>query len=373
MVMERFLRAICTGQSGLSKKDFLTEVTSIAATNGLEVTVFNVGELMCKEAGVPPGMILYLPLKRSADIRRSVYKDVTREASRKSNVIVNTHATFRWKFGLFLALDPSEIAALEPDMFVTLIDDVDAIKLELSRREDPESAKLTMAEIMAWREEEIVVSQLCARFRSLAGVDIPHYILPRMHGPNESNARVLYQLMFEGHRRRVYPSFPITLAWAEPELKARIMDFRQYLRDKFICFDPYDIEEGRLDKELRLALEQDPARESFEITTRGKILEIPIKEVTTVQEAIREQIVARDYQLIDQSDMIIGYLPTLKDGNPAVSVGVTSELKYAHEAGKHVYLICPSEQGRSPFLEVAHEIFKSREECMAFFHDRGWA
>ena len=44
------VRAIVTGQVGLDKKPFLQQVVDLAAANGREVKLFNVGERMCAEA-----------------------------------------------------------------------------------------------------------------------------------------------------------------------------------------------------------------------------------------------------------------------------------------------------------------------------------
>ena len=100
------IRLIVTGQVGLDKGPFLEQVVEIARRNGHEVKLFNVGALMCAEApDVVPQRILDLPKQRLTALRRSVFKDILAEAARGTNIIVNTHATFRWKHGLFHAYD----------------------------------------------------------------------------------------------------------------------------------------------------------------------------------------------------------------------------------------------------------------------------
>jgi DNA-binding transcriptional LysR family regulator len=79
---------------------------------------------------VPPGKILDISLKRLHSLRRSVFKDIVIEARRAPNLIVNTHATFRWRHGLFPAVDFDQMRQLNADMYVCLIDGVAAI-LEL--------------------------------------------------------------------------------------------------------------------------------------------------------------------------------------------------------------------------------------------------
>ena len=64
---------------------------------------------------VRPGRILDLPWSRLASLRRAVLKDVisaTSPVSEHPNVIVNTHATFRWRHGLFSAFDFDQLQML---------------------------------------------------------------------------------------------------------------------------------------------------------------------------------------------------------------------------------------------------------------------
>ncbi|MEK7756998.1 MAG: hypothetical protein AAB385_07285, partial [Planctomycetota bacterium] len=94
------VRALVTGQVGLDKKPFLQKVVDLARVNGREVKLFNVGELMCAEApDIVPHRILDLPRQRLTALRRSVFKDILSVAADDVDLIVNTHATFRWKHG----------------------------------------------------------------------------------------------------------------------------------------------------------------------------------------------------------------------------------------------------------------------------------
>ena len=106
------MRAIVTGQVGVDKKSYLQNVVDFAGERGEEITLYNVGQMMYDEApDVNPGRILDLPLARLRSLRRAAMKDVIREAEGKQNVIVNTHATFRWRHGLFAAFDFDQVQA----------------------------------------------------------------------------------------------------------------------------------------------------------------------------------------------------------------------------------------------------------------------
>jgi hypothetical protein len=79
------------------------------------------------------------------------------------------------------------------------------------------------------------------------------------------------------------------------------------------------------------------------------------------------QIYARDFKLIDQSDMIISLVPAMDDGRPGLSSGVERELQHAHEATRDVYVIWQPDVEPSPFItETATKVFPSSDEALRF-------
>ncbi len=113
------MRALVTGQIGLDKKQFLDQVAKIAKHNGEDLQIYHIGDMMYREApDVRPGRILDLPLARLNSLRRAVFRDVIADMHNHKNVIVNTHATFRWKHGLFSAFDFDQLAAFDADLYV---------------------------------------------------------------------------------------------------------------------------------------------------------------------------------------------------------------------------------------------------------------
>ena len=116
------MRAIVTGQIGVDKKPYLKAVKDAAELRGEPIELFHLGDMMYREApDVRPGRILDLPISRLATLRRAAFKDVigaTLPAREHRNVVVNTHATFRWRHGLFAAFDFDQIAKFEPNMFI---------------------------------------------------------------------------------------------------------------------------------------------------------------------------------------------------------------------------------------------------------------
>jgi hypothetical protein len=72
--------------------------------------------------------------------------------------------------------------------------------------------------------------------------------------------------------------------------------------------------------------------------------------------------------LIDQSDMIVSFVPSLADGRAAISSGVERELQHAHEAAKEVYVIWTAKQQPSVFVtQTATKVFDSMSSAQEFF------
>ena len=96
-------------------------------------------------------------------------------------------------------------------------------------------------------------------------------------------------------------------------------------------------------------------------------------QVLQIERDINSQIYARDFLLIDQSDMIISYIPTLADDRAAISSGVERELQHAHEAAKEVFVIWTAKHSPSVFVtQTATKVFKTAEEALGFFEKEGY-
>lgn len=355
---------VVTGQVGLDKRAYLEQVQAIANKNGIEVELFNIGERMYAEApDVASGRILDLPRQRLGALRRSVFKDVLKAADSGANVIVNTHATFRWKHGLFLAYDFQQMQALNADLYVSLVDNVDAVHERLERDHEIEHS---LKDILVWREEEMVVTEAMAEAISGFG---RAYVFSR--GNPELTAQSLYRLMFEPHRKRIYPSFPMTHVLDQPDILRLIDQFRESLAEHFITFDPADVDEKRLLYEAGEGIKNGKSEITLSVNDRDVVL--PVHEVTQVAHDIDAQIYARDFQMIEQSDMIVSFIPTTKDGRPALSSGVERELQHAFECTKDVYVIWTPPTEPSPFVtETATRVFPSVQDLFLFFQQQGY-
>lgn len=359
------VRAVLTGQVGLDKKEFVGRVLKIARDKGVEIEAFHVGDRMYAEApDVAPGRILDLPRPRLDTLRRSVFKDLLVMADDEKHIIVNTHATFRWKHGLFHAYDHDQMRNFDANLYVTLVDNVDAVHERLTRDHD---LRHTLKDILVWREEEMVVTEAMAE--GVRGFGHA-YILAR-GSDLDAAAMSMYRLMFDSERKRVYPSFPMTHVMDMPDVLAEIDAFRDVLAEHFIAFDPGDLDEKRLLFDAGEATKRGEA--TIDVDVNGRTIKLNVPDVTQVAADIDGQIYARDFKLIDQADMIVSFVPELSDGKPGLSSGVERELQHAWEVTKEVYVVWKPKCEPSPFItETATAVFTSTQEALEYFQKKGY-
>ena len=353
------MKIVVTGMVGIDKKSYLQSVCEHAGREGKQVLLCNVGDMMYAEApDIAAGKILDISMKRLSSLRRSVFKDIIAKSQDAENLIVNTHATFRWRHGLFPAVDFDQMRRLDADMYICLIDGVIALHTRLL---DEHATQHTLKDLIVWREEEMIGTEMLCK-----GIDetIPFYCLAR--GCEETTVETFYKLVFADQIKRAYLSFPMTAVGDMKDVRRRIDEFRRLMKDLFVCFDPGDLEEAFLPQCARHAEEQ--GLDLVETLTLGRKVRLDLNEVRQIERDINSQIYARDFMLIDQSDMIISFIPTIADGRAAISSGVERELQHAHEAAKEVYVIWAAKQAPSVFVtQTATRLFGSTIDAVEFF------
>ena len=365
------MRALITGQIGMNKKPYLGAVSALAARHGITIPVFHVGDLMyAEDPQVRPGRILDLPLSRLKALRRAVFKDIiaaTTPAQQHADVIVNTHATFRWRHGLFGGLDFDQVRTLAPDMFICLVDNIEVVHHRLHAEHDVDA---TLKDCMVWREEEILATELLAQ--AMEGAP-EFFILSR--GRHRDTLETCLRLITQPQMPKVYPSFPMSHVMQMPDIRAEIDDFREQLARHFITFDPGEVDEKLL---LERAIGAAKAgRDWIEVEQSGQAggeppMRASVREVLDIAGDIDGQIYMRDFKLIDQSDMICSYIPELPGGLPALSSGVERELQHAFEHTKEVYVVWRPTTTPSPFItETATKIFSSVDDALSHFEAKG--
>ena len=358
------MRAIVTGQVGVDKGPYLEEVKKLASEAGHDLEVFHVGKMMYDEApDVPAGRILNLPISRLNTLRRAVFKEILRLSEKHDHVIVNTHATFRWRHGLFAAFDYDQIKAFNADLYVTMLDNAESVHQRLNKDHDIDH---TLKDIMVWREEENLATEIIANVLRGYG---HNYILSR--GRTVPTTKTLYRMMFEPKTKKVYPSFPMSHVMDLPDTLAEINAFRAVLAEHFIAFDPADVDEFVLHMQATKALED--GHDTVEVEAAEGKTTFKTSEVIQISGDIMGQIYSRDFKMVDQSDMIVSLVPELPNGKPGLSSGVERELHHAWEGGKEVYVVWNCRGTPSPFIsETATKVFRSVREAVEFFKTKGY-
>jgi hypothetical protein len=136
------------------------------------------------------------------------------------------------------------------------------------------------------------------------------------------------------------------------------------LRKEIVVFDPLSIRDisWQTAAEAVEAQGQDEIAIPFTADGRDERVHVPIHEIREARDFLTDQTVNTDFTLIDQSDFII-----VDYYNPDIhSPGVNSEMQYAHDNGKDVYIYWP-ESKMSPFLErniTRH--FTTQEDLIEF-------
>ena len=351
------MRALFLGQTGIDKKRHLQALTDLCASRGLNVdAVMNVGDIMYSEshkAGKPlqKGKILDLPLAELSILRRLAFTGIGYQSSKYENVFVNSHAVFRWNNQLFRAFELSELEGFDPDVVITLVEDVEAIKHRLDTLKEakslPGDVSYSLKDLLIWREEEILTADIISSV-----LKVPHYVLGVSIEPEVSTTplEVAYSLMFEPWKPRAYVSYPISDAQANPSIWRKVVEFRRLVRSSLTAFDPMMIGEKRLQKMLH---EERAAKgNGRELTCDvgdGRV----VLDFNEIEEAIPDidgQIVARDYKLVDQSDVIVAYFPADANDNPLIAAGVQSEIEHATAFTKEVIVAWEASRDPTPFI-----------------------
>lgn len=366
------MRALITGQVGMDKKPYLQRAREFAGQQDESFEVYNIGDIMYAEAPeIRPGKILDLPISRLNNLRRAAFKDVIADSAGQPNILVNTHATFRWRHGLFSAFDFDQVARLGIDTFICLVDNIEVVHHRLHADHDVDA---TLKDCMVWREEEILATELMAK----AVEGSRFFILSR--GRHQETVRTLFRLVCRPDMKTVYPSFPMSHVVDMPEVLAEIDHFRAELAEHFITFDPGDVDEKLLLDRALAAAKEGHIDGTLDVTphsfggskTAAEPIKVRVREVLDIAGDIDGQIYMRDFKLIDQSDMIVSYIPELPGGVPGLSSGVERELQHAFEHTKEVYVVWKPAKTPSPFItETATRVFGSVDEALGHFEAEG--
>ena len=352
------MRIVVTGISGSGREVHLKRFVEFAEAKNTKVKLFSVGSMMFEAARklgveIKEDKILDLSPSSLNFLRATVFEQIIREAENYENIVISTHASFRWKKHVFQAFDFHYLNELSPDAFITISDSALPIKIRLESSKQWRG-RLTLKEILVWRDEETLLTKSIADYRRR-----PFYIVPFSSPPE-----TLFNLVFKQHSKKVYLSYPITHIENREAKLAGKDRFKDRLRKLGLTvFDPGEIEDSLLLYKLREL--KDTRGGKLTVEENGVKIEICIGEIEDVVEDLLDQIVARDYQLIDQSDFLVVYY-----FSQVMSPGVLSEMTYGFSNNKKVFVVYKGPE--SPFFNYySTRIFESEEALVDFMNREG--
>ncbi|MEK7567013.1 MAG: hypothetical protein AAB527_02685 [Patescibacteria group bacterium] len=327
---------ITTAISGSRRKEYLEKLEERAKKEGKKIKIYHVGQMMLDHShfiGVnfSAENVLNAPPSVINAVRSAVFERIAGELPKTMKtydaVFINIHGVFYWKNVFLRAWDNYYVSQLNPDLFLAFVDDVISIHDKLKVRKQWKKEKLTFNEILLWRNVDVEMTASWAEMNRKQ-----FYIIP-----SQSNAKLLYRLIFEPNVEKIYAAMPLT-HFSDPKDQLIIDKFIKKLEKYFIIFDPREIE----------LIEQ--------------------WKPSMMTEEVLNQIVNRDlYWLIKQVDRVIAYFP-----RAVSSPGVINELREAHETSKEAWLVYPKGVSMSPFLTYySNMVFRGPEELFKFLGEKG--
>ncbi|MFX0183606.1 MAG: AAA family ATPase [Candidatus Hodarchaeota archaeon] len=333
------MRVIVSGISGSGRSDAVEDLKAYLQKNYPEkkLLVMTTNRMMWKTArelgmDVKREKMLDISPPTLQALRSTVFERILRDVEEYEKnhknvaIIINTHATFRWRQHLMPGWDFYYLTKLKPDLFLTIINIINDIYHTLEANPLWKGMN-NRYQLGIWQEEEAFTTKLMAETMKK-----PFYIIARRQPPE-----TLYRLIFEHEvSDKVYLSYPMTHIKDEGK-KKDIENLAQELRNLgLVVFDP-----GTMELE--------------------KIYE-------DIPEDIRVfdfyQTVYRDFQLIDQGTMVVIFYPEIVH-----SSGVVNEQAYGFRNNKYVFAVFPAEN-YSPFTSFfADKTFKSVNELISFLKE----
>jgi adenylate kinase len=198
---------------------------------------------------------------------------------------------------------------------------------------------LSEEDLLIWREEEQFFTEEMARIHRKSQI-----LLPRTIG-----LEALYRVLFEPGSPRAYLSYP--MQHVAPGEERGLAAFKAELARHYVIFDPADVNDS-----LAEGLDS--------VTTDGSTDVVPDSRL---QQHIADQIVERDYKLIEQSEAVVVFYDVA-----VPSPGVISEMKFALESGKQVFGVwLPASQPSVFFTRYCSTWFRAPDELFASLERRG--
>ncbi len=237
------MKIFCTGLPGTGKREYLEQLEKeVKETRGPNyLKVYKMGDIMFDifrkrfKMKIQKANILNV----REDLRKAAislaYEEVMGDFRNYEHQILNSHEWFYWKKQFSTANSGYDLTKVNPDMFVTLINQDELIHRALLFKKEWGDRELSLDEILLWQNIEVDGTAKAAEF-----FEKEHYVI----SSNEPRS-VLLDLIQNPRKELVYASFPMTNI-GNPEGLKLIDDFVRNLRKYFIVLDPRSTEVGAM-------------------------------------------------------------------------------------------------------------------------------
>lgn len=365
---------ICTGITGSDQIGCLEATKAYAQGHGQDLRIIKTWDV-AKEVSEEPideGTILNLPESYRQQLFGEAYLEISRrldEVRRKEKpqseqfVALMSHTTFFWKSTYLEAFPGEVLASLRPDLFVTIINNIKDIKRDLDNDPFSRFTDITLADILHWRDRETTNTSAWAR-----NLGKKHFIIAHDEPPE-----TLYGVIFRPEAKRIYASYPMSYVSRNQKTAASKL-VSELRRMGFIVFNPGSIDDaGYVDQ-----LAEQRMRDEYVASAPAE------KQLHSLVKAVGDQTVKLDYLLIDQSDLVVVYYPSvafekyLRESDKVVtsmyvplSAGVICEIVHGHRGGKKVCAVWLPKDAPSPFFRYhCEQVFNSKKKLLEYLGRR---
>ena len=368
------MRIIFSGQSGIGKENVISRLVDEILNN-----VASPGKKSKKRIGSykfeefiyadPIAFRTWLDTPNQKSQEEDWENGLTRlnkelASSKPDNVFLSMHIVC-YKYGRFFSpLIWEGLRKFKPDMFITLIDDVQDIwwRLRAEHTGIPANEEFSLREIIDWRCAEIMMTRSIAN-NLYPERQIPHYVLA-VKNP-ASTAR---KLILTPDTMRIYAAYPITQARDDQGAIDEVNSHRLKMHEKFIAFDPISVDERVLISIMddakaknsntgtfKRSVSRWPVQDGFddmsflhESNEYPEEIVIGCDQIQEIRECIDRHIEWRDFLLLDQVHLMAAYRPGFRR---RYSVGVAKEFSYSEASMIPTVTFWPDDDGdyKRPF------------------------
>jgi adenylate kinase len=341
------MRVLVLGIAGMEKRKYIDKVADVAyrenfvsgRANPLSkgfIEIYDLDGTIKKELGGLPKYAAYLD-NPNPQIQQEIWdrfcqviiKEVERD--KPKHVFLLTHGTYYRNKRYFSRLNWNVLRKFKPSVIITLIDDSYEVKRRIAEVESKleTRSECSFSEAIEWRTVEIMESDILSE-NLYEQMKIPHFVLAIKHPPE-----TVYRLLFEKWRLILYTAFPIGITRSNDDAILEINNFRKKLSQHFTVFDPVTIDEYPL---------AGNSVKRWPLDNADTQLSLKIGEIKSIEKAILENIEARDFRYVNQSDGLVAYRPFWgKRQSP--SRGVDREMIQALNQNKAIYVVHSIDDG----------------------------